>query len=66
VECLDRWLFSGVRDAQQIVEAWREEYNLHLTPMPTRFRLSLLLVHSLGAGHAQSHYLQELIGVLQR
>jgi len=28
-ECLDRWLFSGVRDAQQIAEAWREEYNLH-------------------------------------
>ncbi|MBW4437913.1 MAG: integrase core domain-containing protein [Pleurocapsa minor GSE-CHR-MK-17-07R] len=28
-ECLDRWLFSDVRDAQYIVEAWREEYNLH-------------------------------------
>ena len=26
-ECLDRYLFDTVRDAQQLLETWRQEYN---------------------------------------
>jgi len=40
-ECLDRYLFSNVREAQEILENWRDEYNYYrphsslayLTPM---------------------------------
>jgi transposase InsO family protein len=28
-ECLDRYLFDSVAEAQQLIEQWREEYNRH-------------------------------------
>lgn len=46
-ECLDRWLFSGVRDAQQIIEAWREEYNLHRPHSALGFLSPAIYAHSL-------------------
>lgn len=46
-ECLDRWLFSGVRDAQQIVETWREEYNLHRPHSALGFLSPAVYAHSL-------------------
>lgn len=46
-ECLDRWLFGGVRDTQQIVEAWREEYNLHRPHSALGFLSPAVYAHSL-------------------